>query len=355
MKEVSHDAVVSVDPEGRITSWNQGAEVLFGYPAKEILGLHFDVLLPADLREQGEVHRLTEETEHRGFLRDYETRRVTKDGREVHVLLTRMRRLDDDGKLLGATAILRDVTARKQMELELVRANTLAAIGEFAARIAHEVRNPLAGMSAAVSLLSSDFPPDHPLAPVVAEIQHQIQRIDTVLDDLLTFARHRPIDRQQIDLVQLLENVVRFLEQAGELKDVTIRRYLPDEASVYADPTMLEDSFFNLLQNAAQAVHGREEASITLAIKTGPRGVAITVTDNGPGVPPAMQTKIFDPFFTTKVHGTGLGLPITRKHVEAHGGWLRLRSAPGKRTTFEIFLPKDSVDASVLQKKVTIP
>src|SRR5262249_28079075 len=161
MQEISRDAVISLDPEGRITSWNLGAEELLGYTAADVLGRHFEFLLPDDLKQSGEVERLLEATEPQGFVRDYETRRIPQDGREIHVLLTRMRRLDRQGRLLGSTAILRDITARKEMQEELVRARTLAAIGEAAARIAHEIRNPLTGINNAVSILSQDLAPGH--------------------------------------------------------------------------------------------------------------------------------------------------------------------------------------------------
>jgi signal transduction histidine kinase len=260
----------------------------------------------------------------------------------LHVAITRMRLLDDGGALLGAAAILRDITKRKEMEEELVRARTLAAIGEAAARIAHEVRNPLTGINNALSLLSADYPAGHPRASICAEIQNEIRRVDVVLDDLLTFARHRPVDRQRVDLVRLFEKVVGTLEAAGELTGVIVRRYFPIEAVIEGDPRMLEDSLFNLVQNAADALRGRAGAALTLAVKPGPSGIAITVTDNGPGISRDVRRKIFDPFFTTKAHGTGLGLPITKKHIEAHGGRLRVRSAPEKRTTFEVLLPPDA-------------
>jgi len=339
MQEISHDAVLTLDDSGRITSWSQGAERLLGWTAEEAIGRHFEFLLPEDLKRSGEVERVFEKTEPHGFLRDWETRRITKDGREIHVALTRMRRMDPQGRILGAAAILRDITAAKELQEELLRARTLAAIGEAAARIAHEIRNPLTGINNALSLLSAEFPRGHPRAPICEEIQHEIRRVDVVLDDLLTFARHRPLDRQRVDLVLLLEKVVGTLLASGELAGVSVRRYFPAELVVEGDPSMLEDSLFNLVQNAADVLRGRKDATLTLALKAGPKGVAITITDDGPGIPRDVRRKIFDPFFTTKAHGTGLGLPITRKHIEAHGGRLRVRSAPERRTTFEILLP----------------
>jgi len=339
MQEITRDAVLTIDRDGRITSWNQGAELLLGFTADEVLGRHFDFLLPEDLKRSGEVERLLEATEPKGFLRDWETRRLTKDGREIEVALTRMHQLDGDGRPLGATAILRDISARKELEEELLRSRTLAAIGEAAARIAHEIRNPLTGIQNAITLVAAEFGPDHPRAPIFREIQHEVRRVDVVLDDLLTFARHRPLDRQKLDLVRMLEKVLSNLIAAGELDGVVVRRYFPEEVVVSADPSMIEDSLYNLVQNAAHALVGRKDALLTVALKPGPKGVAITVTDNGPGISREVRRKIFDPFFTTKAHGTGLGLPITKKHIEAHGGRLRVRSAPDRRTTFEILLP----------------
>ncbi len=342
MQEITRDAVLTIDRDGCITSWNQGAELLLGFTADEVIGRHFEFLLPEELKRAGEVARLQEATEPDGFLRDWETRRLTKDGREIHVALTRMHQLDLQGRPLGATAILRDITARKELEDELVRARTLAAIGEAAARIAHEIRNPLTGIHNAITLLAGDFESGHPRQALCTEVQHEIRRVDVVLDDLLTFARHRPLSRQRIDLVRMLEKVLANLIAASELDGVVVRRYFPDELVVAADPSMIEDSLFNLVQNAAHALHGRVDATLTVALKSGPKGVAITVTDNGPGIARDVRRKIFDPFFTTKSHGTGLGLPITKKHIEAHGGRLRVRSAPDRRTTFEILLPPAS-------------
>src|SRR6185369_3809586 len=218
--------------------------------------------------------------------------------------------------------------------------------GEAAARIAHEIRNPLTGISNALSILSTDLAPGHRHRLICDEMQHEITRVDRVLDDLLTFARHRPLSRQRTDLVRMCEKVLATLAAAGELAGVALRRYLPPEVVVDVDPAMIEDSLFNLVQNAAHALAGHAEAELTVAVKPGPSGVAVTVTDNGPGIPRDVRRKIFDPFFTTKAHGTGLGLPITKKHIEAHGGRLRVRSAPGRRTTFEILLPLSLVSAS---------
>ena len=347
MQEFSRDAVLALDPEGRITFWNQGAEDLLGYRADEVLGRHFEFMIPHDLRELGEVERLLRETEKEGYLRDYETRRLTRDGQEIHVSLVRMRLCDEDGRILGAAAILSDITEQKRMGDELVRSRTLAAIGEFAARIAHEVKNPLTGISSALTIITDQLGSEHPQAELYEEIQDQIRRIDRIADDLLTFARQRPLSRQPTDLVQLLQKVLNLVEASGELGGIRVERPELTEYVVEADPSMLQDCFFNLLHNAAQSLKQKGGGTIAIAVEPGPTGVRVRIQDDGPGIPPEVLEKIFDPFFTTKVRGTGLGLPITRKHVEAHGGTLQVRSEPHSQTTFEVYLPRDVIAASM--------
>jgi len=247
--------------------------------------------------------------------------------------------------ILDAQIVL-DAYFQTRQEKALERSEQLAAVGELAASIAHEVRNPLAGMKGAMEVLLRSLAVNERQREVMDEVVAQIVRLENLVRDLLTFARHRPLSRQRTDLVRMCEKVFATLEAAGELAGVALRRYLPPEVVVDVDPSMIEDSLFNLVQNAAHSLAGHAEAELTVAVKPGPSGVAITVTDNGPGIPRDVRRKIFDPFFTTKAHGTGLGLPITKKHIEAHGGRLRVRSAPGRRTTFEILLPLSLVSAS---------
>ncbi|MFO0982294.1 MAG: PAS domain S-box protein [Planctomycetota bacterium] len=345
--ERSGDAILALDPRHRIISWNAGAERLFGYRADEVLGKHFKFLVPEDLLERDEIAHIVRLTEKTGSLLEYETRRVTKDGREIHVAVTRTRLLGRNGRSLGAAAIVRDITHRKELEQQLIVANTLAAIGEFASRIAHEIKNPLAGISGAINVLADSFADADERRGVVREIDKEIQRLDHTVNDLLNFARPRRPQLQPVNLVQLVDHVLTVLREEPSLKAIPVeRRFGKAEVVVQADPALLEDAFINLIINAAQALERQRDGRLIITIGTRERGAMVTFTDNGPGVPKEIRAKIFDPFFTTKTRGTGLGLPITRKNIEAHGGALGLSSRPHKGTNFTVFLPWDGHQGS---------
>jgi len=218
----------------------------------------------------------------------------------------------------------------------------LAAVGELAASIAHEVRNPLAGMKGALQILSKELEPAS--QEIVGELLAQIDRLEQLVRDLLTYARPRALRRRSFDLHDLLDRLLRVHEDESEAYNVTVRRsYGPGAGKVVADPDQMEQLFLNLIHNALQAMTGGGTLTIDTRAVNGE--VVVTLEDAGKGIPASDLPKVLQPFFTTKHRGSGLGLSIVKKITEAHGGALEIRSELGCGTTVTVAIPDPGMEA----------
>jgi PAS domain S-box-containing protein len=334
----SADAILTVDEGEIIRTFNRGAEALLGYAADEVVGQHFSFLVPKDLIDKGEIGKIQAETELHGSLRNYETRRLRKNGEEVFVSLTRTSIYDAHGNYKGCSAILRDITERKRLVEQLIQAESLAEVGELAAQVAHEIKNPLAGISAAIQLIADTFPGDDPRSAVFGEILGHIHRLDSTVQSLLSYTRlYRPqIEETEFGL--MLDSAMSMLSASEVFRDVVVRREFDEDLpTILADRQQLVQVLMNLLLNSAQAVV--KDRTIDVIAKKDGRFTSIAVRDHGTGISPELLKQVFRPFFTSKNHGTGLGLPIARKIMQAHGGSISLDSTPGEGTTVTIRLP----------------
>jgi signal transduction histidine kinase len=237
----------------------------------------------------------------------------------------------------------------------LTRAERLASLGELAASVAHEIKNPLAGIAGAVRILAEDMPASDSRKEIMGEILAQIRRLDGTVRDLLTFARPGGPVLSPCALHQVLDRVLLVLAEDPSAANVrVVREYQPDLPSVSADGKLLEQVFFNLLLNAIQAIGG--QGTITLRTARGEAGatwtdgaslgphIEVRVIDTGPGMQAHLLREIFTPFFTTKPRGIGLGLAITRRIVEDHGGRISGENLPGQGAMFRICLPLEGSD-----------
>jgi signal transduction histidine kinase len=219
------------------------------------------------------------------------------------------------------------------------RSERLAAVGELAASIAHEVRNPLAGMKGALQVLRKDLVLDSSKRDVMDELLAQIVRLENLVRDLLNYARPNPLNLQPVDLHNLLDRSLRLLQDSVERSGITVSRtYGPHKSPIVADPLQLEQVFLNLIGNAVQAMG--EGGTLTITTRFKEESVDILFQDEGKGIPPGDLPHIFQPFYTTKHRGSGLGLSIVKKIVEAHGGTVEVDSAPGEGTTAAVTLPR---------------
>jgi len=334
------DGIVVIDSKGRIESFNPAAQRLFGYEEREVVGHNVNMLMPAPYRE-----------EHDGYLARYlETgdKRIIGIGREVtgkrrdgtvfpvHLSVGEMS-VDGDRRFTG---ILHDLSPRIRIEQQLREQTALARLGEMAAVIAHEVKNPLAGVRGAIQVIGGRLPNDSKEAAVIKEIVGRIDALDDLMKDLLLFARPPQPRPRPVDLLALVRTTAELLSSDPALKNVEVQveGHAPP---AHVDAELLKIAIQNLLVNAAQAVQGRGTIGVTL--DAGLSGCRVTVRDTGPGISADVRAQIFTPFFTTKARGTGLGLPTAKRIIEAHSGSIAIDCPAGGGTVVTIDLPAAGV------------
>jgi signal transduction histidine kinase len=230
-------------------------------------------------------------------------------------------------------------------EGELVQAEHLATMGELAAGVAHEIRNPLAGIAGAIEIITKDFPKDHPDRDVLEDLRQEVHRIEKVLNDLLVYARPKPPQFGRVDLKETVAHTLHLARQQTHTKRVEFSIQIPPGLPAFLmDSEQLHQVLLNLVLNGIQAIEN--EGKITVAARVQNSGapnrpdlMEIAVSDTGPGIPPENLERIFRPFYTTKRGGTGLGLSLCRRIISQHGGTLTVESEPHKGSRFIIRLP----------------
>jgi PAS domain S-box-containing protein len=330
------DGIIVIDAYGRIEAFNRAAERLFGYALEEVLGHNVDMLMPSPRHE-----------EHDSYLSRYLSTgraRIIGIGREVlglrkdgttfplHLSVGEIT-IQGERKFTG---ILHDLTSRVQIEGRLREQEALAKLGEMAAVIAHEVKNPLAGIRGAIQVFSGHARREGGETRILSEIVARIDALDQMMKDLLLFARPPKPRRAPIDLVPLVQTTASLLMEDPALRDVDVA-IEGTAPPVPADADMLKVVFQNLLINSAHAMEGK--GRIRVAVEPVDTVCQIAVVDGGPGIPPEIRDKIFAPFFTTKRRGSGLGLPTVKRFVEAHDGQIAIDCPAAGGTTVRIQLP----------------
>jgi len=338
--ETATEGIVTIDAAGGIETINGAAERLFGYTAAEVIGKNVRMLMPQPYRD-----------EHDGYLARYLTtgeKRIIGIGREVVGL-----RKDgtvfpmdlsvgegwSDGQRFF-TAVIRDLTERKEMQTKLAQTERLAAVGELAAGVAHEVNNPINTIINCAQLIRDGDDPQQNGQIIIEEGE----RIAEIVRDLLQFARDDRDRPQPTSLNEVVQRTLRLIGENFKRHGVVLHLEIPDELpAVKARPQQIQQVLLNLLINAKDAlVHGgqdRREVTVSAAIDG--NGACLVVKDNGPGIPEHLGMRIFEPFVTTKRArgGTGLGLSISKSIVEGYGGTLTVASLPGEGATFRTWLP----------------
>jgi signal transduction histidine kinase len=254
-------------------------------------------------------------------------------------------RTDEIGELQrgfnGMVASLQ--TAQRELaeshQRQIQQASKLATVGELAAGIAHEIRNPLAGIGAAVEVLGDNGNGEH--AEILQEIRQQVKRLNSTLSDLLDFARFREPTLAPCDLAEIVRRTLPLIRADAQQHQIHIQLELPAALPpLHADAMQLQQALLNLLLNAVQAMP--RGGTLTVRACADATTVRLAVSDTGVGIAPEQQAKIFSPFYTTKHRGTGLGLAITRTIIEKHNGRITVASAPGRGATFTLELPADA-------------
>ncbi|TSK08974.1 MAG: PAS domain-containing sensor histidine kinase [Geobacter sp.] len=249
---------------------------------------------------------------------------------------------DKEGETVGALFDLHDLTEMKRLSAELKRADRLAALGELSARMAHEIRNPLAAISGSVQLVSLRPWVDEKDQRLFSIIVRETDRLDGLLRDFLIYAKPNQPSRVRLNLRQVIVDLCALLATDPRLERVDIDNQVPDDLVVQFDKDQCSQVFWNLLVNSAEAMSGDGHiwvSGCTTKEKCGRGEVCIRVRDNGVGMNPEDVKRVFEPFFTTKKGGTGLGLATVYRIVEANGGRMTVNSTRGKGATVTLYLP----------------
>ena len=341
----SQDAILVRDMHDRIIYWNQSAERMYGWRIDEVIGRKTTDFLfqsmPPDYPTAQKT--LLERGEWRG-----EFNQITKDGRALIVESRWTLVRDENGEPVQKLVINTDVTEHKRLQNELQRAAQLSFVGELAAGLAHEVKNPLAGIQGAVDILIRRRNPNDPEREALEGIRHEVTRIDATVRALLDRARPRALSTVETSLVKLTSKAVTMARSqaigaAARGRLIQIEFEPPEQdIIVNADAAQIEDAILNLVINAIEAIEA--EGRITVRIEraeteeTGEEAV-IEIADTGRGISEENLKRIFNTFFTTTKGGTGLGLPAVRRIARAHGGRVEAISQIGEGSSFRIHLP----------------
>ena len=335
--ESASDAIVTLDANGRFTTVNQAAEIISGYRREELVGLWFAPLLPDDELPKALTHFQKALAGETGL---FETNFYRKDGdlRTIQVTYSTPR-LDEE-----VLCLIRDVTDQKMLQEQLIQSEKMSAIGQLVSGVAHELNNPLAGISAFAQLLLSEkrFPPDQRTAAEM--IYAEARRASRIVQNLLTFARQHKPERSPTAVNQVLDDTLELRGYELRVRGIDVQRDYDEQVpETMGDAHQLQQVFLNLITNAEQAMERTERDKQRLTVRTRRTGAAIRIEieDTGPGIPPNLLERIFNPFFTTKPtgSGTGLGLSISLGIVREHEGRIWAENAPQGGARFLIELP----------------
>jgi len=355
--------IATIDTAGRVTSFNPEAERITGFTAGEAEGRRLEELIPGAL---GVIAAREERGSREARAGRGRIAHRNRRGEDLFVGLAASRLLGASGEQLGHVVIFQDVTAVVSMEHDLRRSERLAAVGEMAARMAHEIRNPLASISGSVQLLQGSGPasPSDPAHDkLMGIVVREVDRLNALIRDFLRYSRPAPLALEAVRLAPLVRELIGIAEGPAR-RDVRIDLELDESVVVRADAAQLKAALWNLWNNAIQAMEGKGD--LRLRVRRGDPGVSsqdervpdrnagepragadprsmgmgvLEVEDTGPGMSPELQDRIFEPFFTTKQDGTGLGLATVQRIVEQHGGAIEISSEVGRGTCFRVLLP----------------
>jgi PAS domain S-box-containing protein len=321
-----------------VASGNEAVAQAFGYQPVELTGREA-LALCSDEKSKARAVELSRGARASGFA-EGELRLLRKDGSAFTAAVSALLLADNEGGPAGVLWRIHDLTERRRGESErkrlrarLLHSERLSALGEMAARIAHEVRNPLVSIGAAAQVVAEELPPDSAILDEVRAIAREVKRLDGIVTDFLRFARPRRADRRPVDLAPVVRESVDLVRPKAQKNELLVQTDSPLIAR--CDPDAIKQVLLNVLLNAVEAAPGPVECEAHVVGAE----VVLTVADRGPGVPDSARRRIFDPFFSTKSRGTGLGLAVSKQIIDEHNGRIRLLPRRGGGTRVVIELP----------------
>ena len=336
--------VIAVDPTNQVTHCNAAAAEMLGRDVEAILGRSAEHAL-------GDSSDLLDLTVQTGQSVDKERVLTTIEGSEFPARFKTACLTDSEGEVIGGLGIFEDITQIRELADAASRVSTLTALGEMSATVAHEIRNPLGGIGGFAEVLSRKLDQSDPRRQLVTRILEGIDRLNSVVSNLLNYTRPTQLTTRPVNFVEVIEDCLGFFEidSGARAEEIEIQRqYQSDEIACEVDPEQIQQIVLNLLHNAVQAIPRIGWIRIGIEVKTEgepieeqltPPFLVLSVADSGIGMSEEVRSKLFRPFFTTKEDGNGLGLATAKKIVEAHGGVTQVKSALGEGTQFDVILP----------------
>ena len=337
--ESSDDVILSKDLNGIVTSWNKAAERLFGYTSEEMVGASILRLIPDALRSDED--RILATIRAGKAIEHFETIRLAKDGRQLQVSLTISPVKDDQGKIIGASKILRDISSRRRIEDSLLQAEKIAATGRMAMTIAHEINNPLEAVGNLLYLLRPEIASTQGLE-YLDTVEGELSRVSHIAKQTLGYYREHA-SAKAMNLGDIVKHALTIYGPRYKSAQIEVKTALHSERDIAIRQGEMMQVISNLLANAFYAMTSGGTLAVNVEDSKEPAGVAITISDNGVGIPDDVLPRVFEAFFTTRsTVGTGIGLFVSENFVEAHGGTITIRSstdADSHGTSVHVLLP----------------
>jgi len=337
----STNGVIVSDLMGNILNVNPRVEEILGVPKEAAVKQRIQDIFKFNANDRWRIYRALKKNENIHFF-DFPYRR--SDDKQLVLNLSGFSVHDENHNTLGAVTVIADLTEKKRMDDYLLRVEKFAALGRIAAGIAHEIRNPLAGIYTTVQNLEDEFREDDLRKTDLKNIMQEIDRVEHLIREVLDLVRPVPLQIEDFDIHDLLSTTLSLLKKEMAGKKIELRtEYGAGYPVISADPNRLRQVFLNLTINAIESINGGGKIAVrTNEVKRGDRDgewIAIDIIDNGIGIPAKHMSRIFDPFFTTKNGGTGLGLTVTHKIIEEHNGRIEVESRADQGAAFRVLLP----------------
>ncbi|NNG07748.1 MAG: PAS domain S-box protein, partial [Desulfobacteraceae bacterium] len=334
--DTATDAVLSIDENHRIILFNDAAQSIFGYSREEVLGEDLNLLIPTKYGDHRQyVHRFLERRESDIVGKTIFLTGLRKNGKEFPIELSLSFLEMANG--ITFTAIIRDMTVHQQLERKLLQSERLAAVGQAAAHVAHEIKNPLMIIGGFSNQIGQRLEDEKDLQKLEM-ILDEVRRLEGLVANLGDFTKEYRLVKRHADINSVLADVLEIMSGVCSPEKYEFKKFLSSEvAEINCDPDKLKQVFINVISNGLEAM--TDGGTISISTETLPDGIEVRIVDQGSGIPEEDLEHIFEPFYTTRERGSGLGLSISYKIVEAHGGEIWADSSPGEGASFIIQLP----------------
>jgi two-component system sensor kinase FixL len=334
--DTATNAVLSIDEDHNLILFNNAAERIFKYKREEILGKNLNTLIPSQYGDHYRyVRRFLEKRESDLVGKTINLTALRKTGEEFPIELS-LSFMEMEGRLTF-TAIIRDVSEEKQLERKLLQSERLAAVGQAVAHVVHELKNPLmiiGGFTGQIRKSLSNDKDRNKLDMILEEVA----RLERLVAGLGDFTKTYRLVKRHADVNSVISDVIKIISELYPQEQYGFRVFLSENVpEISCDPDKLKQVFINIISNGIEAM--AEGGIITVSSRRTRDGIEVRITDEGVGIPESSLAHIFEPFYTTRKRGSGLGLSISYRIVEAHNGEITAVSAPGRGTTFVIRLP----------------